>query len=932
MVSTRHTACVQAPWDRHSLPPEAEEALRRAVPEAPVATDVFTRTAFAPDASLHWYVPKAVVFPRTLTDIQQLFAWSRNYRIPLTFRAAGTSLSGQAVTDGVLVEVRRFWQRWEILGHGTAVRAQPGVRAGLLNQALQPYWRRLGPDPASIDICTLGGIVANNASGMCCGTRDTAYRTLESLLLVLPSGLILDTARADADTYLAEHAPELAEGLLRIRRRILHSSSLRERIERKYRLKNTIGYSLNAFLDFDSPVHILAHLMVGSEGTLGFLAEIVLRTVPNPPLRLTAFAVFRSPKEACQAVPLLRDLGADAIELLDTASLRSLAGRPGIAAELSTVPEAATALLVEYRRWTPQEQHTCQHEIQALLQSFPLLMSPLLSAEEELQEHLWAARRSLYPLVAARRPPGTTPISEDIAVPLEALPETIRRLRQAFLQHGYADAVIFGHAKDGNLHFVLPQPLQTEEDSARYATLLEEVVTMVLNFGGSLKAEHGTGRNMAPFVRAEWGEDAYELMWELKRLIDPDGILNPDVILSRQERIHVQHLKRIPVLGSDADRCMECGFCESACPSRELTLTPRQRIALMRYAPAPHNADWRYAVLDTCATDGLCQLRCPVGIDTGKLVRELRHEQHPRAAHRLMLHAARHFGWVDATIRAACALGRGMARGLGPHRFERLTALLHRVSGGAFPLWYPSLGKVAPPLPSTLPPSPGVSMLFLSCGERWLGSTAAADLLALAQQAGEPLAVLPLSERLCCGLVFASKGFLRAAEEACQRLVATVSRYRPEALVVVGSSCALWLIQKALPTVPVMDAVAYAARLFSTVQPRRRWQALRLHIPCSIQHMGLSTTVLQLARACAETVSVLPLPECCGAAGDLWLRRPELSRSAATRLLAAGQTDGFTTNTPCARALEALSASPWDSLTALLRWATAPEEASLPRE
>ncbi|GBD06221.1 putative FAD-linked oxidoreductase [bacterium HR21] len=914
-----------------ALPADAEAALRQVVPEEQVATDAFTRIAFAPDAGLYWYVPKAVVFPRTLEDIRQLFAWSRNYRIPLTFRAAGTSLSGQAVTDGVLVEVRRYWQRWEILRNGAAIRAQPGVRAGLLNQALRPYWRRLGPDPASVDVCTLGGIVANNASGMCCGTRDTAYRTLESLLLVLPSGLVLDTARPDADAFLAEHAPELSEGLLRIRRRILHSASLCERIQRKYQLKNTVGYSLNAFVDFDSPAQILAHLMVGSEGTLGFLADIVLRTVPDPPLRLTAFALFPSPEQACQAVALVRDLGADAVELLDSASLRSLAGRPGIAAEFHALPDAATALLIEYRRWTESEHQACRKQTQALLDHFPLLAPPLLTAEEEQQAHLWAARRSLYPLVAARRPLGTTPISEDIAVPLEALPDTVRRLRQALTRHGYPNAVIFGHAKDGNLHFVLPQPLRSEQDTARYAALLDEVVALVLEHGGSLKAEHGTGRNMAPFVRAEWGDDAYELMWELKRLIDPEGILNPDVILSRHERVHVRNLKRTPLLGSDADRCMECGFCEPVCPSRTLTLTPRQRIALLRYAPALQDTRWRYAVIDTCAADGLCQLRCPVGIDTGKLVRELRQRRHHSATNRLTVFAARHYGWVDAAVRATLAVGRGMARVLGASRLERLTAALHRVSGRAFPLWHSSLRSAPLRLPS-VPPLPGIAVLFPGCGERWLGSTAPADILALSQQFGEPLAVLPSAERLCCGLVFASKGFLQAAEHARQRLLEAASQSHPHALIVVGNSCALWLKSTATAAFPILDALEYAARLSAALQPRRRQPALRLHIPCSLHHMGLADTAVQLARACAETVSLLPSPECCGAAGDLWLRRPELSRSAGSRLLAPGEAaPGYTTNAPCARALEMLSTSPWHSLTALLRWATAPAE-SLPQQ
>jgi D-lactate dehydrogenase len=914
------------------LPPAAAASLRELLPTERLCTDELTRTAFAPDASLYFLVPKAVVFPRTIAEIQQLFAWSRQYRIPLTFRAAGTSLSGQAVTDGVLVEVRRYWQRWELLENGRAVRAQPGVRAGLLNAFLRAYERRLGPDPASVEICTIGGIVANNSSGMCCGTRQTAYRTLRGLTCVLPNGLVLNTTAPDADAQLMAQAPELAQGLLRLRSSILTRPALRERIERKYRLKNTVGYSLNALVDFATPAQILAHLMVGSEGTLGFIAEVVLETVPDPPLRLTGFALFASPEEACRAVKPLEQLHADAVELLDRASLAAIRQRPALQPLLDSLPKHAAALLFEYQRSTPAELEELRSATEALFGELPGIRPPLLTQEQRLQQELWAARRSLYPAVAARRAPGTTPISEDIAVPVEALPETVRRLQQLFERFGYSDAVIFGHAKDGNLHFVLPQPLRSPADEQRYGELMEEVVRCVLEFGGSLKAEHGTGRNMAPFVRAEWGEEAYELMWAIKQLFDPEGILNPDVVLSRRERVHLQQLKRIPILHSEADRCMECGFCESFCPSRALTLTPRQRIALLRYRGSSSEQRWRYAVEDTCAGDGLCRLHCPVGIDTGALVAQLRARRHRRSTRLGMQWLARHFGVADATMRLLLTGSLRVARLLPSSWLQAWNRFAQRRSP-RLPQWSPALRLPLPRLRRAPAVPEGATLYFPSCVVRWFGrlpqepEDSLTVLQQLLQRAGAELVLLPEAERHCCGLFFTSRGFPEAAEIARARLLEAGKRLRARRLVVDGSSCAAHLRQHGDGALEILDLVQWLSTLALPI--RRRAAEIALHIPCGARHQGIEAALLELAHRCAERVHIVLANDCCGAAGDRWLRYPELPASllAHAAQLPREGICGYSSNPPCEMALQHFTGLRWLPLPRLLWWATQAESA-----
>jgi len=182
-----------------SLPPDAlRTALVRIAEEERVLTRPIELVAFAADASFYRLVPQAVVLSQSVREIQELFRFSREVRIPLTFRAAGTSLSGQALTDGILVEVARYWRRVQVEDGGKKVRVQPGVIGGYVNLVLRPYRAKLGPDPASINACMMGGILANNSSGMCCGVTQNAYHTLDSLKFVLPSGTSIDTADPNA--------------------------------------------------------------------------------------------------------------------------------------------------------------------------------------------------------------------------------------------------------------------------------------------------------------------------------------------------------------------------------------------------------------------------------------------------------------------------------------------------------------------------------------------------------------------------------------------------------------------------------------------------------------------------------------------------------------------------------------------------------------
>jgi D-lactate dehydrogenase len=838
--------------------------LRRLLDPQRVLDREIDRVARASDASVYRLVPRAVVRPKDVGEVRALFSWARRRRRHLTFRAAGTSLSGQAISDDVLVELGPFWRAFRVLDGGTRVWSQPGVVGARLNRVLRLARRRLGPDPASIDAAMLGGILSNNASGMCCGVLQNSYHTLEALTCVLADGSVVDSALPDADERLRQAAPATHAGLLRLRDDLERNTALAALVRSKFSRKNTTGYSLNALLDFPRPSEMLARLMIGAEGTLGFIADATLRTVPDPPHRATSLVVFDSLGAAGDAVSALAAAGAAALEVLDAASLRAireeLPGGPVLA------PHGA-ALLVELQAESPAALDAAVDGAQAVLRGLTGDRGPRFTRDLRERARLWRLRKGLAAATGAARPPGTAFVTEDVAVPVEHLAAAIRDFQELFAGLGLPETAIFGHAKDGNLHFVLSEDLRRPEAVARYDALLRGLVELVGRYGGALKAEHGSGRNMAPFVRAEWGEEAWELMWRLKRLLDPDGILNPGVVLSRDPQIHLRGLKPVPEVSPIVDRCIECGYCEAVCPSRELTLTPRQRIAVLRALEAGGShqirdalrAEFAWDGVATCIGDGSCETACPVAIDTGALMAELRAASRSGAARWLAARAAGGFGFSTALVRLALRVGRAAGLAL-PSPAARLPR--------------PAPGRGRPRV-----------VYFPSCLSRCVGEEPgvlprARALLEVLDHAGFDVVYPAGAGGLCCGLAFESKGFPDAAGAVRGRTLGALERAAVGALGVVtdASPCALALRAHGVADFPDFWAREALARL---PEPRRLPGRLVLHPVCSTTRSGGIEALLRVARAHAEELALPEAAGCCGFAGDRGFWLPQLTRSAA---------------------------------------------------
>lgn len=907
-----------------SLPTAFLDSVERLIPRDRRFDDPTSTLAFGTDASFYRLIPKLVVRVESEDEVVGLLQLAQRDRVPVTFRAAGTSLSGQAISDSVLIVLGDNWNGREIREQGRQIRLQPGVIGAQANGWLAPFGRKIGPDPASINACKIGGIVANNASGMCCGTAQNTYHTLAGLRLVLADGTRLDSEDpASVAAFQSSHA-DLLESLARLGRETRANTELAAKIRHKYRLKNTTGLSLNALVDYDQPLDILNHLLVGSEGTLGFISAVTYDTVIDHPHKASALIVFPDVETCCTAVTVLKSQPVSAVELLDRRSLRSVQDKPGMPAFVQQLSEGACALLIESRAATQTLLHEQLGLIMASLAQFPVEKQVDFTEDAKENAKLWAIRKDTFPAVGAVRKTGTTVIIEDVTFPVEQLAIGVNRLIELFERHHYDEAILFGHALEGNLHFVFTQGFNSAEEVARYQAFMDDVAHLVaVEFGGSLKAEHGTGRNMAPFVELEWGHDAYQLMWTLKRLLDPNGILNPDVVLSNDPQIHLKNLKPLPAADEIVDKCIECGFCEPVCPSKGLTLSPRQRIVMWRDIQAKKRAgvdttalerDYQYQGIDTCAATGLCAQRCPVGINTGELVKKLRAQaaSHVKTADWLAEHFHTALSGARLTLRAA----NGARRLLGAPRLARISQSLSKASNGRLPLWTPAMPQPLQPIqfsPASNDARPRVVYLA-ACVSRVMGPAAGdreqTSLLdktrGLLEKAGYQVVFPENQDSLCCGQPFASKGYAEQAEHKRQELIGALlhaSRGGLDPIYCDTSPCTLRLVQDLKDSrLDLYDPVRFIrTHLVDKLEFTPQDAPIAVHVTCSTQHLGESQALIDLARRCSKEVVIPEGIHCCGFAGDKGFTTPELNAHSLRSLKDAVQycSEGISTSRTC---------------------------------
>ncbi len=924
------------------------------IPASRIISDPLRTLAYGTDASFYRLTPKVIVKVENEAETLAVLKACRELKIAITYRASGTSLSGQALSDSVLVVLGpEGWRDYHISEDRSEITLGAAVLGAEANGYLAPYGKKIGPDPASINSAKIGGIVSNNACGMASGITGNSMGTVLDMRIIFADGTVLDTRNEDSRKEFLTHRRDMVEGITALARRLKDDPETVARIRRKYQIKNTTGYSVSALINFDDPIEMIRHLIIGSEGTLGFISEVTFRTLDEPAHKSTGLMLFPDIARACEAVVLLKDCQVSAAELMDRVSLRSVEDKPGMPPYIKSLGDTVTALLVETAADDTEVLQRQVDEISTRFADFPMVRDFVFSSDPWQAEALWNIRKGLFPSVCHARQKGTTVIIEDIAVPIEQLRDCLLELQDMFKQYAYKDTIIWGHVFDGNVHFVLTPDLSDSTEIDKYKAFMEELAAMVVDkYDGSLKAEHGTGRNMAPFVRREWGDLVYDVMRGIKTLFDPDFMLNPGVIINDDPEAHTKNIKPMPPSHDLVDTCTECGFCERSCMSHELTLSARQRIVIYREMTrlaatgedparlAELKKEYVYYGDQTCATDGLCALSCPVEIDTGKLIKALRHDRLSPAARQIGARVAQRMGTVTAFSRWGLNLLDRAHRLLGSERMAAVTGGLRAVSGNRLPQWTPAMPTAAATVKQRTYGRNGKDRVvyFPACINRSMGPANGQGLAPLAlttatllEKAGYDIIYPDGMDNLCCGMPFASKGFSETAAEKAGELDQALLKVSDNGRlpVLCDMSPCLYHMQETLDDrlqlfEPIEFTLTYLA-------PRLEFEPVNetvaIHTVCSAKKMGLEADFRRLAEMCAGKV-VTPEVTCCGFAGDRGFTVPELNAFGLRRLkkqLSADVNAGYSTSRTCEIGLTTYSGIDYRSILYLVDRCTRPK-------
>ncbi|MEF9923726.1 MAG: FAD-binding and (Fe-S)-binding domain-containing protein [Muribaculaceae bacterium] len=906
------------------------------IPDDRVYTDDLHLLAWGTDAGFYRMIPKIVIRSKNEEEVSKLLKLADRYNLPVTFRAAGTSLSGQAISDSILIVAGKNWEKYKVSDDAKSITMQPGIIGERVNEILKPYNRIFAPDPASKKSAMVGGIVVNNASGMNCGTHANSDRELYSLRIVFADGQILDTGNEQSRESFKKNNSAFIEKIEEIRDRVMADEQLVKRIRYKYAIKNVTGLNIYPFVLFTDVFDIITHLLVGSEGTLAFISELTMATSHNYPYSASAMLYFKDMKEACKAVVAMKNVPVHGAELLDKKSLSSVNDETGV---------GLTAILTETKADSKEELEKNIEEIKAILKPFDLYVPAYFTDKPEEYSKYWAVRSGIFPSVGATRKPGTTVLIEDIAFHIKDLPNATVELQEMLEKHGYDDACIYGHALEGNYHFIIAQSFNTQEEVDKYRNLMLEVERLVVDkYDGSLKAEHGTGRNMAPFVVKEWGEKAFELMKEIKTLFDPKNLLNPGVIFNDDPECFIKGFKPMPLTNELVDKCIECGFCEVNCVTCGFSISSRQRIVIQREITRLKNtgedpqrlarleSQFKYYGNATCAGDGLCSTSCPMKINTGELIHDIRASKLPNGSfgYKLGDVVANNFSLVKSALRPVLSIASVAQSVVGDSGVSAIGNELHKAG---IPLWTPAMPKAYYPHKQQVKESVKKVVYFPSCINQTMGVSknspikeSLVDKMVQFLAKGGYEVIFPEGmSNMCCGTIWESKGMPEIANRKSAELEESLYKASQNGKypVLCDQSPCLHRMREVMTKVKLYEPAEFIHDfLIDNLIFTQTHEPVAVHVTCSTRRMGLDEKIIKLARLCSTNVTIPEGVGCCGFAGDKGFTHPEVNKYALRKLKpqleAAHVKRGFSNSRTCEIGLSTNSGIPYQSIVYLV--------------
>lgn len=911
--------------------------IKNVIAQERIYTDDLRCLAWGTDAGFYRKIPQIVIRSKNEEEVSHLLATASKHKLPVTFRAAGTSLSGQAISDSILIVAGKHWEDYKIAPDASTITLQPGIIGSRVNEYLKPYGRMFAPDPASKNSAMVGGIVINNASGMNCGTHANSDKILKSVRIVFADGTVLDTGDDRSRQIFARLKPDFIDGIMKLRDEICADKELVERILYKYSIKNVTGLNLLPFVVFRDPFDIIAHSMVGSEGTLAFLSEITVNTSHLYPCSASAMLYFSDLKEACKAVVAMKKGPVFGAELLDKKSLSAVNDTTG---------ENLTAVLTETKADTPEELQANIEAILEILKPFNLFKPAYFTDKPEEYSQYWKIRSGIFPSVGGTRPLGTTVLIEDVAFHIEDLPEATVQLQALLQENGYNDACIYGHALEGNYHFIISQAFDSQAEIDRYKGLMLAVEQLVVDkYDGSLKAEHGTGRNMAPFVVKEWGEKAWSYMKRIKELFDPQNILNPGVIFNDDPECYIKGLKPMPLTNRHVNKCIECGFCEVNCVSCGYSMSARQRVVVQREIARLrtsgedpqrlHRLVSQFKELgdNTCAGDGLCSTSCPMGINTGEMIHDLRQENLPPTGfgYKVGNFAANNLSLITGVLRPVLSVANVAGSVLGEGGVNAIGGALHKVG---VPLWTSTLpGAFYSPKEKPEQAAKKV-VYFPSCINQTMGvsrekgkkvAPLVDTIIKLCNKAGYEVIFPEGMKNLCCGMIWESKGMPDIADRKTAELEQALLKASENGKypVLCDQSPCLHRMRDHIKSMHLYEPAEF---IHDFLAPHLEFtpinDAVAVHVTCSLRRMGLADKIINLARMCSRNVVVPTEIGCCAFAGDKGFMLPELNKYALRKLRPqiekAGVKQGYSNSRTCEIGLSTNSGIPYKSIAYLV--------------